>query len=291
MKTTCFLFLLIFSGFTMAFAQTGERLQPGKMYSAGDALYAPRFGMHAIVPEGWSGVLPQESEVFLLTSNTRPIEFYIFARDKGDVSAFKSAWEQGVALDEHIKLVASNPAISDGVLTSTVLMDGPRIDKSKKGFAAVRCSEFGPCITILAVSMSQDFELSKKAAEQFIRDIKFEKPSSASPYSKFDWAKFLRGKRFVMYAKETGGSKETEISFCSDGSFKADATKKGFMKNQNPDYRGRTSGVWTVDGVGETTTLHLQFKKKAPLEITLHIEDEKIIANGERYFVAQANCQ
>ncbi|MEO7991707.1 MAG: hypothetical protein ABI663_19295 [Chryseolinea sp.] len=44
-----------------------------------------------------------------------------------------------------------------------------------------------------------------------------------------------------------------------------------------------------LDGVGEQTILHLTFKKKEliPFDIAMRIKDEKIYANGERYFVGE----
>ncbi len=64
------------------------------------------------------------------------------------------------------------------------------------------------------------------------------------------------------------------------------------MKNENEQYNGRKSGQWTVDGVGEQTTMHLTFENKKkdlpPLDIVLSIKDEKIFANGERYFVGES---
>lgn len=68
MKITGSILCLIFIALTFqSVAQKKKvRLQPGKMYEPGETLYAPRFGFIAKVPEGWEGILPRESEVFLL---------------------------------------------------------------------------------------------------------------------------------------------------------------------------------------------------------------------------------
>jgi len=34
------------------------RIEPGRLYEAGETLYAPRFGFTATVPEGWEGMSP-----------------------------------------------------------------------------------------------------------------------------------------------------------------------------------------------------------------------------------------
>jgi len=88
-----------------------------------------------------------------------------------------------------------------------------------------------------------------------------------------------------------GGSKDTEIHLCGDGSFTANIKKTGFMKNQNPQYHGKLTGTWSTKGIGEATNITFTFSEKsklAPIEIALTIKEEKVYANEERYFVAQS---
>jgi hypothetical protein len=271
---------------TLAVQAQKERLKSGKMYEAGEILFAPHFGFTATVPQGWTGILPRESEVFLLSSQTRPIEIFVFANEKGDLKTIKSNWEKGVPMDEHIKLKPKNASIQDGLLTSEVLATGPTIDKSKRAYAVAKCSELGPCVISLAFMAAADFDNAKKTVDEFMTQSKFEAPSLASPYEKFDWKKFLAGKVLIAYDMREKGSKENKVDLCSDGTFSADISKKGVMKNQNPQYRGRMSGIWTAEGIGETGTLVLEFKKKdlAPMQIMMTIHDEQIYANQERYF-------
>jgi hypothetical protein len=263
-----------------------ERLKSGKMYEAGEVLFAPHFGFTATVPQGWSGVLPRESEVFLLSSQTRPIEVFVFANEKGDLKTIKSNWEKGVPMDEHIKLKPKNATIQDGLLTSEVLAAGPTIDKGKRAYAVAKCSEHGPCVISLAFMAAPDYDAAKKTVDEFMTQLKFEAPSLASPYEKFDWKKFLAGKVLIAYDLREKGSKENKVELCSDGTFYASISKKGIMKNQNPQYRGKLSGIWTAEGIGETGTLVLEFKKNElpSMQVMMTIHDEQIYANQERYF-------
>ena len=279
--------LLIFP--LAAYGQATERLQPGKLYESGEKLFAPHFGFTGIVPSGWSGLLPRESEVFLLTSETTPAEIFVFAREHGNLNSMKKDWEKGFEMDVGLTLGAKAATIKENILSTEVVMAGSNTDKSKRGYAISRCGGHGPCVICLAITPVANYEATVKTAERFITSASFEAPSSASPYEDFDWKKFLSGKMVRTYAYQEKGSKETTINLCPDGSFYANVSKKGIMKNQNPQYYGKLEGIWTADGIGELGNLHFEFKKLSAMDIVLRIRDEKIYANDERYFVADAN--
>ena len=271
--------------------QQAIRLQPGKMYEAGETLFAPHYGFTSTVPVGWSGLLPRDSEVFLLTSETMPAEIFVFAREQGDVTTMKKDWEKGFEMDVDLRLQAKAAKIMDKVLSSEVIMEGNNTDKSKRGYAIVRCGDYGPCVTCLATMAAGNYDAVKKVTDQFISSGKFDNPSNISTYADFDWKKFLSGKTLTTYAIQGDGSKETSVNLCPEGTFKADISKKGIMKNLNPEYKGKLTGSWTVEGMGEKGKLHLEFKKKglAAIDVPLRITDEKIYANEERYFVADGD--
>ncbi len=294
-KLTSFAILLIAGLFTFqSIAQNSKaRLKPGRRYEAGDTIFAPRFGFTAKVPEGWQGVLPRDTEVFMLMSMNTSVygELYIFGRDQGDINSMRDAWIKGFDLTETIRLKASNPTITGGTLSSEVIAVGETINEGYKAFAIARCNPEGPCITLLAKMPAQFYDAIKNTATQFMERSEFETPSNVSIYADFNWKEFLSNKALLDYAYVDGGSKENEIQFCTDGTFTSNIKKSGLLKNENPEYRGRNSGTWTVEGVGEQTTLHITFKKKelSPLDIVLSIKDEKIYANGDRYFVGEAS--
>jgi len=287
---TCLVFFNVLQGL----AQNNKgRLQPGRLYEPGETLYAPRFGFIAKVPEGWEGMLPRETEVFLLMTTTSTYgEVFMFGREKGDLNSMRETWVKGFVLSETMRLKATDPAIADDMLMGEVVIEGEYINKAFKGFAVAKCNPSGPCITTLMVAPEQYYEAVKATVVQVMKNSSFEPPSTASPYAKFDWNEFLSNKVLVTYGFEQGGSKESEIHLCADGTFSADIKKTGFMKNQNPEYRGRSAGKWTVTGSGPSATIQFTFsgKKSIPvLEAPLLIEDEKVLSNGERYFVGQSD--
>jgi len=287
--------LLILLGMFFTFqseAQKKSRIQPGRLYETGETLYAPRFGFTAKVPEGFQGMLPRESEVFLLVPTTETYgELYVFGRDKGNLSAMRDTWMKGLELSESIKLKAVNPSVTDDMLSAEVIAEGEYINKGQKGFAVSRCNPAGPCVTVLMVAPAQFYESVKNSVIQFISSSTFQPPSNEPPYADFDWKEFLSNKVLMTYASMQGGSKENTIHLCADGTFSANIKKSGIFKNQNPKYKGSSSGKWSVKGPGPVTAIQFTFDKKdlPMLEAPLSIKEEQVFSNDERYFVGQSD--
>jgi len=294
-KLLILLFILsVISCVNAGYAQGKKtRLQPGKFYEAGETLYAPRFGFTATVPQGWQGSLPRESEVFLLQTITTDVfgEIYVFGRERSELASLKKMWIEGTDLSESIRIKATNPVITGDMMTSEVVGEGESINKGNRGYIAARCNPDGPCVITFTIMPKQFYEPIKNAMEQFLLTAAFESPNNASPYATLNWNEFLANKALVTYAYVDGGSKDTEIQLCGDGTFTATIKKTGFMKNQNPQYHGKLTGTWSTKGIGEATNITFIFSDKsklAPVEIALTIKEEKVYANDERYFVANS---
>lgn len=286
-RTTLSLSLLLLISAVQA--QSNKRIQPGKIYEAGDLLYAPRLGFKARVPEGWTGVLPRQSEVFLLSSTTGA-QVFIMGREQGPLALLKEVWDEGVDLNGQIALKAKATTLVDGILSAEVVAKGQYINKGFRGYAVARCGQDGPCVSALAVMPAQQYEAVKKIVDLFMGGATFETPSLASPYADFNWKEFLSNKMVVTYAFIEDGSKETTVHLCSDGKFTANVKKKGILQHQNPQYKGKLTGSWSVDGIGDKATLHLIFDKGLPeLTTELTIKEEQIYSGPERYFVADSD--
>lgn len=269
-----------------------NRVQPGRIYAAGESMYAPRFGFGATVPTGWEGLLPRESEVFLLTTTTSTYgEIFVFGREQGDLNTLHSTWTKGVALSETIKLKANNASQQDGMLTADVVATGEFINKGFQGYAVAKCNPAGPCVVTLMVAPPQYFESVKGTVLSFMKSSTFDSPNSYDPYVDFDWNEFLSNKVFMAYESMRGGKEENKIHLCADGTFQASIKRTGMFKNENSDYRGNSSGMWKVNGKGEQTTITFTFSKNklVPLEAPLLIKDEKVYSNELRYFVGQSD--
>lgn len=269
-----------------------NRLQPGKLYNAGETIYAPRYGFAATIPADWEGMLPRESEVFLLTPTGSVFgEIYIYALENMDLTTLKAAWIKGVNLSETIRLKAVNPTLEGDLLFSEGVGEGPNINRGNKAYAVARPTSNGACIVAISIMPTQFFEPIKNTLLTFMRTSTLGEPSNASPYADLNWEELLAGKSLITYVYAAGGSKDTEIDLCKDGSFTATIKKSGFMKNQNAAYHGKLAGTWMVEGVGESTKLTFTFtgkKKLEPINVVLTIQEDKIFAGGERYSIGQS---
>jgi hypothetical protein len=282
--------LLFVAGSTTA--QSKKRLQPGKLYEPGHKIYAPRFGFETVVPEGWNGTLPRESEIFLLTRQTINVggEIFTFASAGGSVEEIRAAWVKGTNLSETIIIKANgNATVNGDMVSAEVISEGEGVNKGYKGYAIARCGPFGHCITSLGIGPIQFFDQIKAAVTSFMTAATFSQPSNVSVYVDFDWKEFLTGKQLVAFAAMEGGSKENTVHLCPDGSFTAVFDKTGIFKEQNAQYKGKQSGTWTAEGIGEQGKLNLKFNKLPEAQISLAIKDEQISANGERYFAAESD--
>lgn len=268
-----------------------KRIQPGKIYEAGEALYAPRLGFKATVPSGWTGVLPRQSEVFLLTSTTSGAEIFVLGREKGPLDLLKQVWDEGVDMNGQIGLKAKGSSLTNGTLSAEVIATGQYINKGFRAYAVARCGDSGPCVTALGVMPAEEYEAVRKVVESFMSSSLFEVPSLASPYADFNWKEFLTNKMVTTYAFLEDGSKETSVHLCASGKFTAKVKKKGILQHQNPEYKGKLSGTWSVEGIGEKCKLRLVFDKGLPdLTTELTIKDEQIYSGLERYFVANSDA-
>lgn len=274
----------------MTFGQNlKNRIQPGRMYSAGDSIYTPRYGFSGVIPQGWVGVLPRETEVFLLNSSTGTFgEIFVFGREKTDLAQLAETWKSGVNISETVTLKATDPKIEGDLLFAHVEAAGNYLPpKNYRAFAATRCGD--ACLTVLAISLEENAEMASASALEFLKTALLSTPREVDPYEGFDWKGFLSGKLLISYEGFIDGKQQTKINLCEDGSFRAAVSKKGIMKDNNPDYKGTMKGQWTVEGKNSEAVLTFTFEKKdlAPFVVNLKFVEEELYANGERHYASQ----
>lgn len=279
--------ILLFSQLTFA-QNLKNRIQPGRLYNAGDSIYTPRYGFSGAIPEGWVGVLPRETEVFLLNSTTGTFgEIFVFGREKVDLKQLAKTWKAGINVSETVTLKATDPKIEGDLLFAHAEATGNFLPpKNYRAFAATRCGE--ACITVLVISLEENAEMADASALEFLKSASLSTPREVDPYEDFDWKGFLSGKLLISYEGFVGGKQQTKITLCENGSFRAAISKKGLMKDSNPDYKGTMKGTWTVEGKNSEAILTFTFEKTslAPVVVNLNFKEEDLYANGERHFAS-----
>src|SRR5882672_9906759 len=181
-----------------AFAQLpSNRVKPATMYHAGDTVRSPRLGLQTRIPQGWSGVLPRDTEVFLLMPESNTVgEIYVVVNEKMDLEKQKKRWQAGTELSPGLILQPQSEVTTrgTGILSAVGKIAGANANQQTRIYAEAKCSPVGFCITYLATSDAPNIENVKKALQTFVDNTVFQQPSTESPYVHFNWKKFLDGK-------------------------------------------------------------------------------------------------
>lgn len=273
--------ILLLTGVTLSLAQ----VRPGQLYDSGEEVYGPKLGVTTKIPEGWAGVLPMNTEVFLLMPKNNSFGQIYVMGGEDSYDALKSRWATGVELDNGIFVKSiKEPEFRNGSLASNLEVEG---NKSWNGYVEAKCGDFGNCLIAFLFAPPDMVGKLSVSIQSFMDDMTFSEPKDINPYAEFDWNEFLGGKYMANYERLQGSKKESEIWLCPDGSFKSKLKRKGVFADQSQDYTGNKKGTWEVGEPGPATTLTLNFNKLSSIDIELLIEEEKIFVNGTRFFFMQ----
>ncbi len=293
MKLSTNLFILVpLFLITNVIAKAQERIRPGVIYQSGDTIHAPRYGLTSIIPEGWVGVLPQQTEMFLLMAKDNP-ESSIYAFGFEDTeAAIKERWMTGPGLqvENNISLVRSSEVFDrgDAIAVELVVQNSTN---NLKGYIEAKCSAYDRCLALLLVVPEPFLDQAKTGLKQFMDNSELSKPTLGDIYENFSWADFFGGKYLATrqinpYEK---AKRKNEIWLCPDGTFRSNIKIKGFANVPKP-VKGSKSGTWEATGKGSSGTLRLYFKKmENPVEVPTELRDDQLFINDIRYYVMQNN--
>lgn len=268
-----------------------NRIKPAVMYYAGDTVRSLRLGIQTRIPQGWAGVLPRDTEVFLLMPQDNTIgEIYAVVNEKMDLKGQAQRWTAGMELDNGLTLQPEGEITARGsdVISAVGKIAGANANNQSKIYAEAKCSPAGFCITYLAMADPRTFENVKMALQTFVDNTAFVQPSNESPYARFNWKKFLEGK--ILLAMEYGNNDKSidEVDLCANGSFQSKITRTGIFKDLAKGYQGSKAGSWDVKSNGEKATISFTFKKLPSVDIEIEAKDEEIYIKGRRYFVGES---
>jgi len=284
MKTIGILIILL-AAVTTTFAQ--NRVQPGRLYQSGEEIISPKFGFRAMIPEGWSGFLPQGTEVFALNKNNgTSSQVLVFGRENSDLSTLKAAWREGMDLSSAIHVKADEITGEGDMIYADIVTEGKSVDRNNKGAIIGRCGPYGTCITLFLAAPVDYYDQIREEMMRLMQSGTFSEPGDADIYVHFDWKKFLSNKILVAFELQELSRRQNQVDLCADGTFSSVVRQTGWFNQGDTSYKGKNTGTWSVSTIGPQTTLTLNFndKKLSAIEIELKIEDEKIFANGRRYY-------
>ena len=266
-----------------------NRIKPAVMYHAGDTVHSPRLGVQSKVPQGWAGVLPRDTEVFLMTPQNNTVgEIYVVVNDKMDMQRQADLWKTGFELSPGLTLAPEGQIIKRGsdIIGTAVKLAGANTNTNQGRFyVEAKCSPYGFCIVFLASADATTFDNVKKALQEVVDNTTFQAPSNESPYQRFNWNEFLKGKILMSMGYDDRSKRVDEIDLCADGTFQSKITRTGIFKDQAKGYTGSKKGTWTVKSQAEKATITFTFEKLDPVDIELIAKDEEVYIKGTRYFV------
>jgi hypothetical protein len=267
-----------------------NRIKPAVMYHEGDTIHSPRLGVQTRVPSGWAGVLPRDTEVFLLMPQNNTVgEIFVVVNEKMDLQRQANLWKTGFELSPGLTLAPDGELIKRGpdVIGTVAKLSGASTNTNQGRFyVEAKCSPNGFCIVYLASADKTTIDGVKKALQEFVDNTTFQAPSNESPYLRFDWKEFLKGKILMSMGYDDRSKRLDEVDLCGDGTFQSKITRTGIFKDQAEGYTGKKNGTWSVISKGEKATITFTFPKKLPpVDIELEARDEEVYIKGIRYFV------
>lgn len=270
-----------------------SRVKPATLYHAGDTVTSPRLGLRTQIPQGWSGMLPRDTEVFLLMPETNIAgEIYVIVNEKITLEKLTQRWKTGIELSPGLTLKPEGEITSrgTGVISATGTLAGANANTSQgRIYAEAKCSPVGFCVTYLATAEPTYIASVKASLQQFVDNTVFSQPSTESPYANFNWKKFLDGKLLLAIGYNPDGKHVDEVDLCADGSFRSEITRTGIFKGQAKGYQGSKRGTWAVVSHGEKAIITFTFEKLPAVDIEIEGRDEEIYIKGSRYFVGESD--
>jgi hypothetical protein len=266
-------------------AQSQERVTASKSYRAGDSINAPLYGIKLVLPANWNGYLTRGTEVFTLESDTTGETTIVIFPTEESLQKIQTRWNGKVELSPGVELIPTDPPkMSEGRIVTAFTLKG---DINRTGFAYASCGDFGFCYTAFLIVDQSRASVYENVLDKLAGNISFFKPTLTEYYGDYDWSQQLQGKYLVTYERGDGSNKQNHLWLCDDGTFTSQIKRKGCLKGSAGPYKGKLKGTYSIEGIGSTGRIQLNFDKLTPLQLPLGIKDEVIYMNDLRYSVSE----
>jgi hypothetical protein len=269
-----------------------DRIKPATMFNAGDTVRSPRLGLRAVIPSGWQGVLPRDTEVFLLMPVDNTIaEIYVVLNENTDAEKQAMNWQAGMPMSDGITLVLDGPISQRGpdVMTAAAKFAGAKANNQSLIYLEAKCSPQGFCLTYVLTADQHFAEGAKQSLQALVDNTTFGRPTTESMFDNFDWQTFLAGKVLLAIDYDLSSKQSNEVHLCKDGSFKSYMTRAGIFRDQGKQYQGKKRGTWKAASEGEKATVTFSFEKLQPVEVVIEARGEQIYVNGKRSFIGDSD--
>ncbi len=261
-----------------------ERVAPSKYYKSGEAINAPRLGVGFVIPSGWVGYLPQETEILILTKeNNEGSEVYVFGRENS-YNQIEQNWQTGLSLSPSISIIVKEEIQRQGELRYANIEYTGTGGGQRRGLAVASCGDYGICTTWLLLSVNKGFEENKAMLLELAAQVDYTQPKSLDELQPdLDWNTELEGK--YLYSKKNQGGQKTvfQLWLDADHTFTTKAVPMSWTDDKK--YSGKKKGAWSITKREGKDLLVLNYGKLEPVILTLDKVDDNVMLNGEAMFV------
>ena len=297
-------------GSTTTEAQMVE-LRAGQQYSAGTRVRASNLGLSFVIPEEWSGGIPQGSQAVVLGSSTRAGMVLILSQNSANASEVANVLGQPLPLDESLVL---QPQGQPQVTGTWVQADytAETFEGSLVGHARALVAEGQrKGILIVAVGPVADSAYLRQLVAQVAESTRPEAVAAAGGSQQGgqggtalvqQWEQHLRGRRITTLGSYSsydssgiggGYSYENHLYLCSDGSFYYQGSSS--VVADSPGFGGFTggqegnTGTWRIYEQAGTPVLELRFNNGNFDQFAMAYVDGKTYFNQQRVYVTNEN--
>jgi len=270
-------------------AQQVQEIQPGVEYRGATTLQAPEFGISFLLPAGWVGGLPPDSEFFIMQHPS--YQAYVLASlDELTLTEAQQLMAAPINLGDGIVMRPAGEVATEGVtLRADYSVSGT--PQPLEGQVVTIIGDHGYSAYFVVAAAPDDFEAVKAAVVNMSESVRLTAPVAAPAPAAGSWQEQLAGKKLSWFYTTSGYTEEDYMWLCPDGRFFRSADSGGFGGGASGAFSGRYAGRWEASGNAQVGTLTLQYNDGDVGSYELTIEDEKLYLDGKRWFREYTDCR
>ncbi|WP_440903891.1 hypothetical protein ACMZOO_13730 [Catenovulum sp. SX2] len=269
---------------------SAQTLQVGKLYNGPIKLSVADINATFSVPEQWQGILPQNSEVFVMQSTVSASQNVLLIAQQTDLNNLKQQMSESIDFGDGFVLVPKGQVT---VIDNTQIKASYSVAQSDDKFALVISvvGEAGWAISAVGIATNQDKSALEQTTRQIASSIVFESVQAA-PLQHNAWYPHLSNRKLTYFYTSSGYTEEQYIWLCGNNTFYKSFNSGGFGGGASGALASKDGGQWRTSGNLNSGTLELYFNDGRISQYTLtHEGDTKLFLDGKRWFREAINCQ
>jgi hypothetical protein len=280
--------LLLFAAFIYS-----QEIKADVEYRGETTLQSTSYGISFLLPLGWSGIYPSNSDFFIMKSSL--FEGYIFVMaDQMTVDEAKQIMNQPIDLGDGIIFHPKDKVhIQKSNLEAEYNVSGSQ--NPLKGLIKTIVGPYKWGISFIAASAPDNSSTLQMTLSKIVSSLKFTDPQPHKSNRSIDqnnpWFEQLNGRKLSHFYTATGYTEEDYIWLCASGYFYKSFNSGGFGGGASGAFQSKNGGHWSVSGSLQQGILLLTYNDGRTARYTLTQEGTKLFLDGKRYFRENANCQ